>query len=207
MREVLGRVDHIIVVHTSSKLSSLFETSRIAAQNLAPERITLVDSESVSMGGGWLAVMAGEMIAQGIADVAAIVAALEAAKPRLELWAAPTTLEYLRRSGRVSSVVAGVGDLLQIKPVITTKHGEIEMLTRIRTFKKFFALAEENCERAAPIERMAVIHLNDPAAGQELLDRLARFAPPEKTVMINASAAIGVHFGQGGLGVALYRKM
>ncbi|HLA44668.1 MAG TPA: DegV family protein, partial [Aggregatilineales bacterium] len=205
LRAAIAGADRVLAIHVSGKLSSLIEAVRIAAQSVDPERITVYDTESVSMGGGWQTITAAEMAADG-ADIAAITAALDALKPRLKLWAAPTTLDYLRRSGRVNAMVASLGEMLQIKPMITVRDGEIVLQGRVRTFKKVFTELERLCREFAPIQRLAVLHMNAPENGEKMYEILKDIAPvDDETLFVNASAAIGVHFGPGGLALATVR--
>ena len=68
----LDGYDHLISVNVASSLSGTYNNVRIAANNVAPDRITVIDSETVSMGIGWQAVVAAE-VAEETGDVDAVV--------------------------------------------------------------------------------------------------------------------------------------
>lgn len=58
-----------------------------------------------------------------------IAAKVEALKARVKVTAALDTLEYLYRGGRISKAAASIGDLANIKPIITlTEDGKIGIL-------------------------------------------------------------------------------
>ncbi len=53
-----------------------------------------------------------------------ILALLEDQIPRTHVAAALDTLEYMRRSGRLNNIMAGLGSLLQLKPLLKMYDGE-----------------------------------------------------------------------------------
>jgi fatty acid-binding protein DegV len=114
-------------------------------------------------------------------------------------------MEYLRRSGRVNALVAGLGEMLQIKPIISVKNGEVSSAGRVRTTQKVIEKLIEMTREQAPLERLALLHLNNPEGAAFMRDALADIAPPDNTLMVMASSAIGANFGPGGLGIALVR--
>ncbi|NJL95277.1 MAG: DegV family protein [Anaerolineae bacterium] len=98
-REALAEADHVIAVHIPRSISSLIESAQQAAAQIGNRQVTVFDTGSLSMGAGWLALIAGELAAAGKAP-ADILGALEDARARLRVWAGLDTLEHLRRSGR-----------------------------------------------------------------------------------------------------------
>ena len=204
LREALSDADHVVAVHVASKLSGIFNTSHVAAQAIGADRITLFDSGTVSMGGGWIAIAAAEAAAQG-ADLDAVLAAATSTRERMQLWAVPITMDYLRRSGRVNALVASLGEILQIKPIIDVANGEATSAGRVRTTKKVIEKLLDMAREQAPLERLALMHLYNHDGAQYIRESLADIAPPENTVTVMASSAIGANFGPGGLGIALVR--
>jgi len=64
-----------------------------------------------------------------------IVSMLNEAKSRIKLVALLDTLEYLKRGGRISPIVAKTASVLSIKPVIAVEDGEIALLGKARGSK------------------------------------------------------------------------
>jgi DegV family protein with EDD domain len=204
MRAALADADHVVAIHVASKLSGIFNTSRVAAEAIDTERISLFDTGQASMGAGWAAIAAAEAADRG-ADVDAVIAAAQSTNERTTLWAVPITMEYLRRSGRVNALVAGLGEMLQIKPIISVDDGEANSAGRVRTTKKVIEKLIEMTREQAPLERLAVLHLNNQDGAALMRAALSDVAPPDNTVILMASSAVGANFGPGGLGIALVR--
>jgi DegV family protein with EDD domain len=204
MRQQLAQAEHLVVFTVASPFSSLYNTVRLTAQELDPKRITVVDSGQVSMGLGWMVAAAAEAAEQG-AGVEEVLAAATDVCERLKLWAAIDTLEYLRRSGRVSGFIASVGTLLQIKPIITVKDGNVHLVQRVRTMNKAVQTLIDLTHGQAPLERLAVLHTNYPEGAADLAARLADIAPSH-TITVDVTTAIGTHVGPGCLGIASLRK-
>jgi DegV family protein with EDD domain len=202
--ELLQEADHIISFHLSSTLSGIFSSALVASKAVAPEKITVVDTGLVSMAAGWIAIMAAEMAEQDI-ELSTILEAVDSAKQRSTLWASPETLEFLRRSGRINWVIAGMGTLLQIKPLVMVKGGAVTQDGRVRTFKNALKELVAKARQEAPLERLAILHLDNAELAKSMQEELADIAP-SNTVTVCASSAIATHFGPGGLGVATLRK-
>src|SRR5512137_702203 len=113
-RQVMAGDDEVIALHVAATLSSMRSSMQIGAQTVAPEQITVYDSEMVSMGMGWMCIAAARAARQGLSR-AHIVELLDSMKTRAQIFAALDTTEFLRRSGRVSWASAMLGGLLNIK--------------------------------------------------------------------------------------------
>ncbi len=192
----------VVSVHLSHKFSGTIEAARAAAREIAPDRISVVDSGSVSMGLG-LCVLAAARVAESGGTREACVAAAESAASRLHVAVAFETLEYLRRGGRIGRATAFLGGLLRLKPILTVKDGESFPLTRARSRGKaideLFALAGRN----APLDEMVVCDTTTPADTEALAARL-RAAYPDVPLHIGRfGPVLGVHGGPGMLGIAV----
>lgn len=206
MRQALAGADHVIALTAPAQLSGIYNTFRLAAEQTAAGRVTLLDSGMLSMGMGWQVVMAAEMIAAG-ATPGAIVAANAQLQPRIDVWAALDTMQYLRRSGRVSWATAVVGNLLKIKPVIRLYDSTVSSVTRVRTRQNMFEALVNLAYANAPLERLAVMHTAQVEGAQQLLERLHPIHPAHEPVIVEATPVIGVHVGPNALGLAIVREL
>jgi DegV family protein with EDD domain len=204
MRKQLEKAEHVVFFTVASTFSGLYNTVRLAAQDLDPKRITVVDGAQASMGLGWMVAAAAEAAQRG-AGVEEVMAAALSARERVKLCAAIDTLEYLRRGGRLNSLIASVGTLLQIKPIIDVKDGKVGIVQRVRTMTKAIQTLIDLARGQAPLERLAVLHTNYPQGAADLLTRLADIAPAN-TITVDVTTAIGTHVGPGCLGFASVRK-
>lgn len=205
LSDALSRADHLIALTAPARLSGIHNSFRIAVEQLGPERITLVDSEMVSMGLGWQAVVAAELAQQEV-QPAAICTAIDEVRARIRVWAAMNTLEYLRRSGRVSWAAAMVGELFNIKPIVEMRASQVSSVARTRTSQRAFDHLVALAQKAAPLQHLAVMHTNHLAGAHQLVETLHNVHPDSEIAVVEATPALGVHVGPQALGIALIRS-
>lgn len=194
--------DHLILISAPARLSAIYNNFRIAAEETAPGRYTLIDSGQVTMGAGFQVVAAAEMARAGH-SVPEIVARLDAIRPRVHVFGALNTLENLYKSGRVGWVTALAGRLLQIKPVVELTEGDVRSRDNVRTFRRAFARLETLAHDFAPFERLAVLHTHNPAGAEQLKAALADLFPLDEMVVVNVNPPLGTHVGAQALGLAM----
>jgi DegV family protein with EDD domain len=201
----LGAVE-IVSIHIAAKLSGVLNMARVGAE-AAGGRITLVDSQQVSMGLGWQVLAAAETAAAG-GSLQNILDAIAAVRKRIKFLALLDTLEYVRRGGRANDMVAAFSDFLQIKPLIEVAEGQINSVARPRTRARGMDKIVEVVESQAPLERLALLHANNPALAQTLAERVAHCLAPQANMaafITDVTAIVGTHAGPGAVGVALVR--
>ncbi len=185
--------DHLIIVALSPKLSATYDALRLGAGNLPPERVTLIDSGTMSIAMGYQ-VLIGAEIAVETGDVDQVVAAIARVRAHAKLAALINSLENLRRSGRVNFATAGFGALLQIKPIVTVNDGVVETIARVRTMSRAKEELVQMIRQQAPLDRLALLHTNNLEGVEWMREQLADILP-EDTLTINVTTAIGTHIG------------
>lgn len=205
MAKALQDADHVVALTAPGRLSGIYNTFRLAAEQTDARRVTLIDSQMTSMGLGWQVLTAAEMATAG-ANPAEIEPAVLAVQSRSEVWAALDTMENLRRSGRVSWAAAKVGGLFQIKPLIRLHASEVTSVTRVRTSQNAFNALVELARKAAPLDRLAVLHTNTLDRAKMLSDTLADLIPGVEYPIVDVTPVLGVHVGANGLGLAVVRQ-
>jgi len=198
--------EEIVCLCVSSEVSATYEAAR-SARDLLPERdITVVDSYSISMGQGFMALALAEAIQDGLSKDEAIDRALTV-RERTHLYAALSTLKYLAMSGRVGHLTAGMANLLRIRPILTLQEGKLDLLERVRTQRKAWTRAIELTAEALdgrPIERMAVLHVAAEKKARQFEEQLRACLPcPERILTAELTAGLSVHTGAGLVGVAV----
>ncbi len=197
--------DHILSIHAASTLTSLFNIARQAAADFA-DRITCVDSTSLSLGLGFQVLAAAEAAELGLQ---AALDALRSTHRRLQVFAALDTMEYLKRSGRVPTTVAMLGSLLSIKPLIELTNGEVKPIGAVRATSQANERMSRLLLEGDPLERLAILHTGAEARAREFLNALMQEASqsvPRDILMVNVTTVIGTHVGPNGLGFAAVRK-
>jgi DegV family protein with EDD domain len=197
--------DHIISIHAASQLTTIVNVARQAAQEF-PDKVTCIDSGSLSLGLGFQVIAAAEESEFGLKPA---LDAIESTRKRLQVSAALDTMEYLKRSGRVPGAVATLGGLLSIKPMIELIDGEVKAIGAVRTTKQADQRILNFLLGLGDLERLAVLHTNAEPRAKQLLNELmtrARKSIPRDILFVNVTAVIGTHLGPNGLGFAAIRK-
>lgn len=133
-QKALADGSNAVVITVAGKLSGTYQSACIAAENYEG-RVYVVDSGTVAIGTGILAKCALEMAQKGC-SAPQIAKEIGELADRVNLIALLDTLEYLKKGGRISKTVAMAGSLLSIKPVVSVKNGEIQMLGKARGSKQ-----------------------------------------------------------------------
>jgi DegV family protein with EDD domain len=200
-----GGADAVVSVHLSRELSGTWEAARIAADEVAPQRVRVVDSRATAMGLGY-AVLAAADAADAGADGAAVEAAAAAVAARCRVFFCVDTLDRLRRGGRIGAAAALLGTALSVKPLLHVAHGRIVPLEKVRTTARAAQRLLELAVRAAgdgPAD-LAVHHLGAGQRAEDLAARLHERLPGAARLLVSeVGAVIGAHAGIGLLGVVV----
>lgn len=197
--------DGVLSIHLSSELSGTWESARLAAEEVDPDRIRVVDSRTTAMGLGFAALRAAAVAADGGNGAEVEAAAVDAAA-RTKSFMFVETLDYLRRGGRIGAAAALLGTALAVKPILHVHDGQIVPLEKVRTTSRALARLVDLAAEAAgdrPV-RLAVHHLAVPDRAAELATRLdERIVQSSGCVVSELGAVIGAHTGPGVLGVVI----
>lgn len=192
----------VVSIHLSHKFSGTVETARAAAREVAPDKITVVDSGFVSMALG-MCVLAAARHAEDGGTRIECAAAAESVARRLKLLVTFETLEYLRRGGRIGRASAFVGGLLKLKPILTVQNGETHPVARVRSRQKALDELLSLALSAERLDDVAVMHTTTPQDAEDLAARVREARPGVPVHIGRFGPALGVHGGPGMLGLAV----
>ena len=193
-------VESIISIHPPNALSGIFNAARLAAQEFG-QRIQVLDSGQTSLGLGYQVILAAEAAAHGAVQDE-VLALLVSVRKRVRVTALLDTLEYVRRSGRVSWAVARIGGALRLHPLIELRFGVVRRLGQARTRLQGIERMVEMLNSWGSLERLAVLHTNAESAARQLLEDVkSKVAVPP--LLVNVTTAIGTHVGPNGVGLAV----
>ena len=193
---------HVLSIHLASSLSGLCNAARLGAQAAEGIEVTVFDSQQVSMGLGFMALSAARA-AQAGATMSQIISALQEQVRRTHVFALLDTLEYLRRSGRVSRTEFGLGTLLRIKPLMHVHEGKVKSLEKVRTHSKALAQLLQYVADLGPLREVALLHTANDEGGLLLRQEASHLFPAEyEPVSVEVTPTIGAHVGPGALGIA-----
>jgi DegV family protein with EDD domain len=196
----------IVSIHVAASLSAICQVACMAAQEFAG-RVEVVDSGQLSFGLGLQVLAAAEAARRG-ESLEAIHQAIRSTRQRLWVKAALDTMEYLRRSGRVSNVVARLGGAFHVRPLIELRDGMVKAIGVVRTPSQAEAWLARDLRSLPRLERLAILHTGAEARAQRFLERMRQELGdrwPEESWLINVTAVIGAHLGPNGLGYAAVR--
>jgi len=202
------KAEAIVSIHISQKMSATLDSARGACQQLPGVAIQVIDSQSVSMGLGVIAIAAARAAAAG-KEVNEVVSLVEALVPRVNVIFAVDTLEYLYKGGRIGGATALMGSVLSIKPVLYIKEGRIEPLEKARTKKRAIErVLDLMAERVGSTEGLhaAIMHCNVPEEAHVLGEQVKARFHPDELIVTEAGPIIGTHSGPGTLGVVFYNE-
>lgn len=199
--------DAVVSLHLSSEISGTWESAVLAAQEVGPDVVRVVDSRGTAMGLGFAALHAATAASSGATPEDVEKAAMSAVRASKTLFVVET-LEYLRRGGRIGAAAALLGTALAVKPLLHIDDGRIQPLEKVRTMHRAVARLVDLAEQAArdePVE-VAVHHLASAERAAELANRLEeRLSIPDGCLVSELGAVIGAHTGPGVIGVVVQR--
>jgi len=202
-----GNGDDVVGVFISSELSGTCHSAEIAAQEMDPDKVFVVDSRIGTFG---LAILVREAVKMRDAGMIAaeIAGALKKLVARIRLVAMVDTLKYLRLGGRISAATAFVGDLLKIRPMVEVKDGLIHNIGKIRGKRSVMQFISRYLDEH-PIDTelsFAIGHSNAHHDCHNLLEFLKDRIPASKTFLAEIGAVIGTYIGPGAFGIAYFEK-
>lgn len=199
--------EEVLVILISSKLSGTYNGAVLAKEMCGYEKIYIVDSLQASLSLRLLVEYAVKLKEEG-KSAEEIAGILEEVKNRTYLTGVPSTLLYLKKGGRISPVVAAVGNVMGIKPVLLLRNGEIEGYSKARGMKAAKSgmqafLKKGEVDNCMPVE---FAHSNNPEMGEEFQkETMEEFSLTESSLH-EVGMAIGTHIGPDALLMAFILK-
>lgn len=201
------KVTHVLSMHISSGLSATYETICQMAKEYRDKDmvIEVLDSKALSMGLGFPVLEAARKL-RHTNDFQSIINTAELVSKQTKLYFVLSTLDYLKRGGRIGYVSGTIGELLNIKPIISINaEGKYITSAKVRgrdqSLKKLFDILEENTRQG--IYNVAIVHGGAEQEGR-LLWQKARQLPNIAELLFNQiSPVMGVHTGPGLVGIII----
>lgn len=192
----------------SSGLSGTYNMVRLMAQSYERMHIHVVDTKTLSMHEGFMAMECARTLAETNSITKAIERAEKVREKGFTAYVIPT-LEYLKKGGRIGLVEGTLGSLLRLKPIIYVNHaGVYQTLAKHPNFSLMIqTMINEFITRFSnrPVS-LAVMHGAVYEEGQKLLQKLKQALNAIDTFLVQVTPVLGVHTGPGLLGIAVYEK-
>ncbi len=198
--------ESVIVVAPTAKASGTVRSAQTAAQDFPGVDIRVVDTQTISCNLGSLVLLADDMAKAG-ESADEIVAKINDMIPRGRLYFLVDTLEYLAKGGRIGGAKRLVAELLEIKPILQMKNGQVEAFEQQRTKKRALARLTEVAVEQCPGGESAWLSVIQVEAEKEAeafaADLKSKINVPQIPIY-ELPPAIVVHAGPRTLGVGFF---
>lgn len=196
--------DAVISLHIGKALSNTVDVARLAAEKIKEIPIHVLDPGNLSMGTGLLVQQAAIMAEAG-EKVKTILAEISDKAKRTYTFAVLSTLEFLRRSGRLSNFMFGLGSLLILKPILKMNDGVTDM-ERTRTVNGSHKRLLQLVEELGRLEKLAFVHTHAPEKVARLQEEAAYLVPAGMLTLVGeVTPVIGAHIGPGAVGFSVIK--
>ena len=212
IRELIERIksqgfNKVMAIHLSAGLSGTHDAVKMIAREIKDLHIEVFDSKVLGMALGFQVWEAAKDISKGL-DFARVLENVKRFRPKIRIYYVLETLEYLRRGGRIGRVEAVLGDLLNLKPIISCDdegkyYTPYKARGRAKSINKLAELVEKAVENGAV--KLAVVHGGAYEEAMKLKERLQHLPNVKEVVFGNISPALGAHTGPGLIGVCFYQ--
>jgi DegV family protein with EDD domain len=138
-----------------------------------------------------------------------IVAKLNYMIPRGRLYFLVDTLEYLAKGGRIGGAKRLLAELLEIKPILQVKGGQVEPFEQQRTKKRAVARLVEVVAEGCPggeETHLCVLQVEAQEEAQALAEAMKSRVPVPEIPIYELPPAIVVHAGPKALGAGFFIK-
>ncbi len=206
--EGMSAQDEAVIVTLSGRMSGTVQSARIAAEGFGG-RVQGVDTRTVTLGERVLVEYAARLRDAG-QGAKAIADELCARRGQVCLLGVVDTLDYLKRGGRISKTAALAGGMLNIKPVLTVREGEVVMLGKARGLHQSNNLLNQTVEARGGIDFSLPCAVGysgaDPSAARAYVQQSAALwqGRTAQVPVFQLGSTIGAHVGPGAVAVAFF---
>ncbi|WP_377887703.1 DegV family protein [Alkalihalobacillus sp. R86527] len=200
--------EEVITITLSSGISGTFQSAHSAGAMVEDVDVHVFDSEISCMMQGFYVLEAARMAQEGERG-AVILERLTAMKEKgMPAYFVVDDLSHLHRGGRLNAAQLFVGNLLQVKPVLTFENKKIVPYEKIRTKKKalnkILSLVDEDAKHGEHI-KLTVIHANNIEEAEKLKGKIEADYSNIEVILSYFGPVIATHLGEGSLGIGWYR--
>jgi len=203
----LYRTNRMLVILSSSHLSPIARNARIAARDFMGRcDITVLDSQTMSVGLGLLVERAGELLQQGDIPLLDIVKRVRGMIPRIYVVMITHTLDYIYNSGKLSAMQAILGAMLKIHPFLVIEDGEIIPQEKSRKPERALDKLVEFASEFSRINKLVIFQSSAQPTDEALLlrNRLDQIMPNRDFPIITYDPILASQIGPEGVGMVIY---
>ncbi len=209
--KIVSGGDQVIALTLSSKLSGTCHSAEKAAKKFAG-KVFVVDSLNACIGERILLEYALKLIAENKLSASEIADKLNQKKKNIQVLGVLGTLKYLKKGGRISSVVAFTGEAFSIKPVISIIDGEVKLVGKAIGSKKGNNLLNQLVEKCGGIDFKMPYCVGYSGLSDDVLQKYLEDShnlwenETNQVPSFMIGSTIGTHIGPGAIAVAFFSK-
>jgi DegV family protein with EDD domain len=188
----------VIAILLSSKLSGTYNSASVAADMVAPNKISVIDSETSVSNLRMLVEHAHELAEAGVKREE-IVKEINNEKRKMGINLTVDTLEYLKKGGRLSAGKAMIGTILNVKPIIALIDGALEPVGKARGKSKAIEMMISNIPD--DVKKISICQISNMEEAQELADILKDKYKSAGITIDELGPVIGAHLGPKAIGI------
>ena len=194
--------DAIVSIHLPTKVSGTYNAALQGVEIAKPKcEVHVVDSFSISVGLA-LITMAAARVAKAGGNSAEVLEETKKAISQTQIRGLLETLQYLLKGGRVTKAKALVGTLLNVKPILTVRDGEIIQAGMARSYTKGIEQLFQFVKNYPNLQEVAIVQSTVPEEAKTLKKRIASIIDEKRILMARLGPGLGVHGGPGTILVA-----
>lgn len=200
-------IKNILSINISSGLSGTFDMIKMVSKDFPDLNIVAIDSKTLSIGLGFMVYEAAKMISLGL-KIEEIKEKVLSLRERIKIFYCLPILEYLKKGGRINTVAATIGDIMDIKPIISVNdegkyYSFVKVRGRKRSLERLIEIAKEISE--GHTVNMAVMHGYAEKEALRIKNILSQLPNVKEMFFGQIGPALGVHTGPGLVGVCIHK--
>jgi DegV family protein with EDD domain len=194
--------DAIVSIHLPTKVSGTYNAALQGLEIAKPKcEVHVFDSLSVSVGLGLIVLAAARVVKSG-GKVAEVLEETKKAISKTQIRGLLDTLQYLLKGGRITRTRALVGTLLNVKPILKMRDGELVQAGMARSYTKGLEQVFEFVKNYPNLVEVGIAQSTVPDEAEKLKKMLGSIIDEKHILMTRIGAGLGVHGGPGTIVVA-----
>lgn len=200
---------HIISIHISSKLSGTYQSALIA-KGLVEDiiKVEVIDSHFVTFGLGIMVLEAAKMVKEG-KSFETTIQHVNSLREKAKLYFLVDTLEFLQKGGRIGKASSLIGSLLNIKPLLTLREGEVHPFEKVRgqskALDRLVNIVEQLPSTGLEKVHCGIVHSQSLEIAEKVKKILVNNLGLAEITISEIGAVVGTHVGPGAIGIIIIK--
>jgi DegV family protein with EDD domain len=198
----------IISIHISKKMSGTINSAELAKKEMPNKDIEIIDTGYVSYPLGFIVIKAARLANEGM-QKEEIIRNINNLTSKINVLFVPSTLEYLKKGGRIGKAKGLIASLLEIKPILTVHDGEVSQFKTTRRWNQAKAELVNSMKTMVKNPENLVVSVGDSDSkeeGEEMYNIIKETFNPKEISRFDIGVIVGTHLGPGGLCTTFYEE-